>query len=219
MAWLFAHRKTVALLCMAGLALVVAIFWGGMSVDDILAYTSGAGSPLAAAIVIALFCLKPLAVFTPSTPLYLASGILFQPLTAIAVVYGGPVLEAVIGYALGRSLGYERASELMARNPKVARTLNFHRVNSAATCFLSRLLPIPFDLVSLLYGATGTRFGVFLVFSLLGNTPWLIPWSFAGDAVSNPLSREFLVPFGVCILISVVVFFLSWKLQKRKPTS
>jgi len=43
----------------------------------------------------------------------------------------------------------------------------------------------------------------------------MIPWVIAGNAITNPLSPEFLIPFGISIVITAVVFAAFRRIQKR----
>ncbi len=214
MSWLHTHRKTILLLVILLVIILVFFRQGGISADDITSSLADIPPLLSGIILIGLFCLKPLAVVSPSSALYLAAGVLLSPISALVVIYTGSVIEAGIGYALGRRLGAQQISRLMERDQRVKRLLTYQQDNSAGACFLTRILPVPFDLASMFYGASGTRFGVFLPFSLLGSTPWIISCTFAGNAINQPLSREFLVPFGICLLISSFAFLLSRRIQR-----
>ena len=65
------------------------------------------------------------------------------------------------------------------------------------------------------FGASGMNFGSYLAFSLLGLSPGMIPWVITGGTIQNPMSKEFLVPFGINIAIMAVVFAVFRGIKKR----
>ena len=75
-----------------------------LSVNTILRYTPE-NAMLAAMIVLLLFALKSLTIVFPLSILYLASGILFQPVIAVLISTAGLAITITIPYWIGRYSG------------------------------------------------------------------------------------------------------------------
>lgn len=186
-----------------------------LEVTDILKYSPE--SPLLAVLILlGIYCLKSVVVFIPVIILYVSTGIMFPTGWAIALTYFCLFLEMNIGYFIGKRLGSEKVAALMERNNRTRQLLSYHENNNSTACFIARILPLPFDLVNMFFGATGTRYPQFIAFSLLGLTPGMIPYVLMGNAASNPLSKEFLVPFAICGVITVCAFVFCQRWQKEK---
>lgn len=218
MNWIITHRRHIIIIFWGLLILLMIPRLSSLTALDILSYTPPSPT-LAALVLLFIYCLKSVVMVIPIVALYLVAGILFPPVRAVLLTYFCAFCEAGLGYLIGRHMGGDRVRELMASNKKAERILSFQQKNDFTTCFLARVLPVPFDLVSLYFGASGMGFGRYTVFTLLGLSPFLIPWVLAGNAIQTPLSKEFLIPFAVSILITTVVFLLFSRLQKRKDSN
>ena len=183
--------------------------FSSITVEDILSYTPE--SPILAALVLlGVYCVKSVVMVLPIVALYLAAGMLFPTGTAVVITLLGIFMEATLGYLLGRKIGYQRVGKLIAKNKPVERFFSFQRKNSAAVCFVGRILPIPFDLGNLFFGASGQ----YILSTLLGMTPLMLPYVFAGKAISNPLSLEFLIPFGISLVAAATASCVFYKRTK-----
>jgi len=187
----------------------------GLEVTDILEFSPE--SPfLAALVLLGIYCLKSVVVVIPVIILYVSAGIMFPTGWAIALTYFCLFCEMNIGYFVGKRLGGEKVITLMEKNNKARQLVSYHEKNNSTVCFIARFFPLPFDLVNMFFGATGTRYPQFVVFSLLGLTPGMIPYVLMGNAASNPLSKEFLIPFAVCGIVTVCAFIFYQKWRKEK---
>jgi len=199
------------LLC---LALLAVPRLSSLTVSDILSHTPKS-LLLAALVLLCVYCLKSVVMVIPIVVLYISAGILFPPVWGVLITYICALCEAGIGYWIGRQMGRDKVREMMEKSPRAARFLSFNKRNYHTACFLARILPIPFDLVSMFFGASGMNFGRYLAFSLLGLSPGMIPWVITGGTIQNPMSKEFLVPFGISIAIMAVVFAVFRGIEKR----
>jgi len=207
--------KCVPIILLIVLIIVLFPLFKGLEVSDILEYSPE--SPLLAVLILlGIYCLKAVVVFIPVIILYVSTGIMFPTGWAIALTYFCLFCEMNIGYFIGKHLGSEKVAALMERNNRARQLLSYHENNNSTACFIARILPLPFDLVNMFFGATGTRYPQFIAFSLLGLTPGMIPYVLMGNAASNPLSKEFLVPFAICGIITVCAFVFCQRWQKEK---
>jgi len=201
--------------------LVLVIIWllpvlSKLTVEEILTYTPK--HPFtAAAVLLALYSLKALVCAIPMTVLYISAGIMFPPAWAIAVTYAGLICEITIGYWIGRYMVSEQVMALADKNEKAGKLIRYMDRHSNIVVFIVRLVPgpLPFDIMSWIFGASKLSYSRYLFYSLLGVSPAMFPWVLAGNSVTNPLSQEFLLPFLICAVVAVVLLLLLRSFEKK----
>jgi uncharacterized membrane protein YdjX (TVP38/TMEM64 family) len=194
--------------------LAVAPYFSNLSLSDlmlILPDTRGA----AAAVLFLLFCTKAVVVIIPITLLYLGAGIVFPPGNAILFTVACLAVEMSIGYWIGRKLGRHHVKDLMSRYKLAGQVTEYIRDNSFLSVFAVRLVPGPPDLISMLLGAARVEYRDFLLASLLGLFPLMVPVVLIGNAISNPESNGVAILVGISILMMVSAFFLNRMLVRR----
>jgi len=188
-----------------------------LEVSNLLRYSPE--SPfLAALVLLGIYCMKSVVVVIPVIMLYISAGIMFPTGWAITLTYLGLFCEMSIGYLVGKRLGGEKVIARMEKNNKARQLISYHEENNSTLCFITRFFPLPLDLVNMFFGAAGTRYPQFVAFSLLGITPGMIPYVLMGDVASNPLSKEFLIPFAICGIVTVCafVFYQKWRKENAR---
>jgi len=186
--------------------LFCAPYFADLSVQNLLDFTPE--SPVLAALVfLGLYCLKAFVMFIPLTVLYLGAGVLFPVGWAFILTYFCLVVESSIGFFLGRRLGSKRVQALINHSERGRKLLEFGNNNSIFSCFIIRMIPgPPIEVTNMFVGTTGIKFLPFIVGTLLGYTPGMIPFILLGGAVSEPLSLKYLLP---CALSIGMVFCLA----------
>lgn len=218
--------KRKRIIAVVGIVLVVVLLillWpvlSSISAEDILNY-SPENPWLAALFLIGIFCLKNVLMLIPSAALCVAAGMMFPTGWAIALVYLALAAELSIGYFWGRRQGAERVSAFINKRPKADSFFKMIERNEKTACFLTRMIPmpVPIDLISQFFGAAKVPYPVYLIFSLLGITSITIPFVIAGKAIQNPLSAEFLVPFGISVGITGAVLVAYLLFEKWRGRS
>jgi len=167
---------------------------------------------------IVIYAIKSIIMVIPNSVLYVAAGVIFPTWGAILITYVGLTVSLSIGYITGQKLGETKVYDLLARKKNVNAFLNRNKEDLLSLCFLARLISLPFGLASLFFGALGTPFLKYVLMSLLGITPVMIPIIFSGAALTNPLSVAFLVPFGISFAITLVIF-ICYKIKFSKNVS
>lgn len=168
---------------------------------------------LAAGVLFALFCVKSVIFVIPMILLYICAGLIFSPVTAVIFTVFCVAAEMTIGFFTGRKLGYKRVKKI-ADDSKYAGKL-FHRIseNTFVSSFLLRLIPIfSLDIVSLLFGAADVSYPEYIAGSILGIIPGMIPVILAGNSITEPLSRDFLIPFSIFLVLSVcctIIYYIK----------
>jgi len=163
---------------------------------------------LATLVILAIYTIKGIVMIIPAPALYIAVGALFPTPFAIIITYLGMTAALSVAYILGKKLGEKKINLLINKQERVSSFLRTNQDNLLTLCFLSRVLPLPKELFSLFYGSIGMKYPVYLIVSLLGMTPFMIPNVVAGASIHTPLSPEFLIPFGISLGITIVVFVI-----------
>jgi len=155
---------------------------------------------------LAIYAVKAVIIIIPAPALYIAAGAAFPTIWAIIITYIGITIGLCIAYHNGKRLGERRVHDLLSKSKRVSGFVEAHKNDLPSFCFISRVLPLPKDLLSMFFGALGMKFLRYLVISLLGMSPVMIPTVLAGSSITDPLSPEFLVPFGISLTVSLIVF-------------
>ncbi len=213
----FFYKYRFLILIILFVIIIIALFpkFSKITVSDIIKYTPES-LPLAALALLGIYCIKSVVMVIPMIILYVSAGILFPIGWAIGISYICIICELTIGYVIGMLTGKEKIEKLINKQEKIKNFFSTKKLNSYTTCFISRLLPLPCDMLNMLYGASGIPYSSYLIFSLLGLSPVMIPYVIAGRAITTPLSPEFLIPFGISLTLTFIMFIIFQKIVKRK---
>ena len=141
---------------------------------------------LAAFAILILYCLKSVVMFIPLMALYISAGILFPVGWALLITCAGLFCEMSIGYYIGTRLRSEKITAKINKNKKVRNFLARSRNISPLMCFSARFLPLPFDLVTMYFGASAIKYQQFVLFTYLGAAPKIISLVIMGELISSP---------------------------------
>ncbi len=185
----------------------------GLTPDDIFRFTGG-NVFLEIGIVLLIYAVKSVLFFIPVAFLYILTGNLFPPLYSILLNTVGLSLTLTLTFFLGRLLGKDFVGKIVKRSKKAKQFMD-HSEKSNVTLFALRASNIfPVELISLVCGCSGYGYWSFLGLSLLAMVPGMIPFSVMGEALKNPLSKEFMIPFAIAILM-MVGSLLFYKLRHK----
>jgi len=185
-----------------------------LTIDGIVEYTPT--SPLVAfAVFMFIYAVKAVVMVVPISVLYVASGIVFPFYQAILITGVGVSVAMTIGYLNGRHLGYLKVQKFICKYPKVGVLLDDKRGNILYLCFLSRLIPFPFDLVSMFHGAVSLPFGKYVLMSLLGIAPKAIPLILTASHVTDMQSPQFITSLVISLGIVFGIVILQKKLKMK----
>jgi len=198
-------RKWAILIALAGLVFLLANRIGLFDVDFIAGFAE-ISLWLTAFVIILLYALQGAIMVVPTGLLYIAAGLAFPTWQGIVITYVGLTVSLSVGYFIGLKMGEEKVSVMLAKNKKIADFLGGSKENLLSLAFISRILPTPFGLVSLFFGAMKVPFPQYIFVSLLGLSPFMVPVVFAGAAITDPFSAAFLVPFGISLGITAIIF-------------
>ncbi|MBQ7950619.1 MAG: TVP38/TMEM64 family protein [Clostridia bacterium] len=186
----------------------------GLTPDDISAFTHG-NVLFEVGIVLLIYVVKSVLFFIPVAFCYILTGNLFPPLYSILLNIAGISLTLTITFFIGKRLGKEFVEKIVSRSKKVKKFME-NTDKSNVTLFALRASGIfPVELISLVCGCTGYGYWSFLGLSLLAMVPTLIPFTVMGDALKNPLSKEFILPFVIAIVM-MVGSLIYYKLRQKE---
>ena len=187
-----------------------------LSVNTILRYTPE-NAMLAAGIVLLLFALKSLTVVFPLSILYLASGIIFQPVIAVLISTVGLAITITIPYWIGKYSGKQIVQEICQKYPKAGMIAQYQRTNTFFSCFITRIVGfLPGDIVSIYFGACDTAYLIYLAAGVSGSLLSIITTTLLGEKISTPFSVEFMIVLLCRILVSVGAVVINYQLNQKK---
>ena len=187
-----------------------------LSVNTILRYTPE-NAMLAAGIVLLLFALKSLTVVFPLSILYLASGIIFQPVIAVLISTVGLAITITIPYWIGKYSGKQIVQEICQKYPKAEMIAQYQRTNTFFACFITRIVGfLPGDIVSIYFGACDTAYLIYLAAGVSGSLLSIITTTLLGEKISTPFSVEFMIVLLCRILVSVGAVVINYQLNQKK---
>lgn len=172
---------------------------------------------LAAASLFVLFCLKAIVIVIPMVVLYVCAGIILPPATAIVFTLFCVAAELTIGFFAGRKLGYYRVKNLADSSKYTGKLFEKINDNVFISSFLLRLVPVfSADILSMIFGAADAKYLEFIAGSILGIIPSMVPVVLAGNSITKPMSEEFLIPFSICVVLSVSCTIAYRIISKKK---
>ena len=189
---------------------------GHLSVEELLRYQPKSKA-MAALAMCGLFLLKSVDFVLYSGLLYSIDGILFPLPIAFCVNLAGIVIISVVPYFVGRSLGAPILQRIETKYPKFQEV---ERKNSASIFLLTLLLravSLPYNIVGMYMGARGGAFLPYLLGSVLGLIPNMIPFTIMGSSAADYRSPVFLCAIAAeLILIGFALLLYRFKIKRTK---
>ena len=206
----------LALTLYAVLIFVVFINTRDFSIDTLLTYTPEI--PLLAALfLLGLYALKSISIVFPIILLQIVSGFLFSAPVALLINLLGAIIDFIIPYFIGKFTGAEAAEKKISKSPSLSRLFEKqHKHEFFLTLFLRVISCLPADLVSMYLGALKFEFNRYLIASMLGTLPGLIPATFMGQSITDPLSPQFITALSITVICSILSFAIYYIYAKKK---
>lgn len=172
---------------------------------------------LAAVILFIIFCIKSIIIVIPMIALYISAGLILPPEIAVIFTLISVAAEMTIGFFAGKKLGHSKVKKIAGGNKYAGKLFNKMNDNVFISSFLLRFIPIfSLDLISMIFGAADVKYSEFLLGSVLGIIPGLVPIVLAGNSITDPLSREFLIPFSIFAVLSLFCTIIYWVKNKKQ---
>jgi uncharacterized membrane protein YdjX (TVP38/TMEM64 family) len=186
---------------------------GGIDPEQLQAWLKKMGiwAPI---VYVLLYTLGTLLIL-PSTPLNLSGGALFGVWWGTLWTTVAAIIAAVVSFAFTRTVGREYiAQKLAGRWEAIDAEM---RQGGLFYMFAVRLLPlIPYGIVNFAAGLTSIRFRDYLVGTMLGTVPGILPFVMMGSGLQE-LSSGNVVPLMCALaLTGMLVGVATWYRRRRQ---
>jgi uncharacterized membrane protein YdjX (TVP38/TMEM64 family) len=173
--------------------------------------TMGIWAPI---IYIALYTVATILIL-PSTPLNMSGGAIFGYWWGTLWTTIAAIAAAILAFAFTRSIGRELvAKKLAGRWEAIDAEM---RQGGLFYMFAIRLLPlIPYGLVNFAAGLTGIRFQDYLVGTVLGTLPGVLPFVMMGAGLKELSSGNILPLMCALTLTGMLVGVTTWYKRRRQ---
>lgn len=214
-------RSVVKIICAClwfVLILFCLVFHDKITVDGILNFIPK-NSWIVAFVIIGIFAGKSVSIFIYTGILYAASGAAFSLPVALLVNLIGTLVMLSIPYFMGKAAGAEGMEKLAKKHPKISLLQEFPSKSKFFLSFIARIVGIPpVDAVSFYFGCIRTKFGTYILGSLLGVATSLVTFTVMGMKIQDPGSPEFMISLIVEIsvnLLSLLAYFVYKHRHKK----
>lgn len=218
-------QKTKSILSLSAKIAVVAVIMAVVITNydrlthlDVRAIVESASSTLAAeGIIVGIFFLKSLLFVIPASLIYLSVGTAFSPVTAIIVSLIGISVEVTATYFLGKFLGGEAVNKLLSKSKSGQKLIEKDVSNKFSVLFIMRFSGLPIDFTSLFLGASGCKYPVYLLSSVLGIMPRVVVLTILGDSIYKYIPRDFLIKVIIAILpLAAIGIIIKFIIDRKK---
>ncbi len=211
-------QKLLWLLCLLAAWGAVAFLFvrhrGALSAKELANYRPE--QPLLSALMmVGIFLLKSVDVIMHSGVLYAADGILFSLPAALLLNTLGIVIMVTPFYFLGRAWGTPVIDALHRRYPKLREFDCSEDGGSVALAALIRTAMVPVWAANLYMGAARFSFVRYLLGSVLGLVPVMIPYTVMGESASDVRSPVFLGSVAAEVLVFLVSLTVYTRMRKK----
>ncbi len=199
--------------CIVLTGLVVYLL-GGINTTQLQAWLKQVGiwAPI---IYIALYTVATVLVL-PSTPLNLTGGAIFGPWLGTLWTSIAAVIAAVVAFAFTRTVGREMVAQKLSGHWQAMDAQM--RQGGLFYMFAIRLLPlIPYGLVNFAAGLTSIRFRDYLLGTMLGTVPGVLPFVMLGSFGLRAIRTGDVLPLiGALALTGLLVGTATWYRRCRQ---
>ena len=173
----------------------------------------------ASVILLILYTLKGISLFFPILILQIAGGLIFPPVYAFLINCTGTVLAYTLPYIIGRISGKNLTQRIAQKYKKFNKFVEVQKSSKAYSSFILRAVScLPADLVSLYLGSINVPYISYVIWSVIGTLPGLIPATFVGMEMTNPTSPAFIISVVVTTLSSVMSALIYYLIRKKEKT-
>ncbi len=203
------------ILCIIATALGIVLL-GGIDETQIQAWLEAAGiwAPI---IYIILYTVGTLLIL-PSTPLNLSGGAIFGLWEGTLWTTIAAVVAAIVSFTFTRTIGREFVARKLAG--KWEAIDGEMRQGGLFYMFAIRLLPlIPYGIVNFAAGLTSIRFRDYIIGTLLGTVPGILPFVMMGSGLQSLKQGDILPLMFAFTLTGMLVACATWYRRRRQSPS
>ena len=217
------HVKFIIQLAIIALALAALLIWHDELTPENVRRVLPLSKELAAPLLVLLFAAKSLTVFMPTDILLLASVLIYDMPAAVAVNVVGMTAMFTLPYLIWYKEGPSGIDALFARHPKLGFLKTYREENRFLLVTSLRLNALlPYDAVSMYFGAERVNYAVYIAASLLGCSVHVASTTLVGSALSDPASPAFIIGLSARALLCVVptlVLYIRGKNKNKREQS
>lgn len=167
-----------------------------------------------------LYMLKGISMVFPSAVLNITTGIVFDFPFSVLISGLGVFVEYVMMYAVGKFLGIDIFEGLKQKYPIINKMDTFQIHNGFYISFIIRIMGVvSYDIASIYLGASGIKFGDFILGSMCGASLNIFIDGLFGKYLFNPLSWQLWIVViirGTVIAMTIIIrTYASKKINKR----
>jgi uncharacterized membrane protein YdjX (TVP38/TMEM64 family) len=153
----------------------------------------------------------------PRLPFTLSAGLLFGPITGIAVAISATTVSAALAFLLARALGREAIAARLTHPAVAAVDRRLARRGWLAVGSLRLIGPIPFPLVNYCAGVSSIRLVPYLIATAVGLLPGTIAVVVLGDALTGRTNPALLVVTAIGAVIGLAGLLIDARLGSEEP--
>ncbi len=197
--------------------IIIAMFLSGEepTVDNLLLHLPDSAW-LASLLLLVMYAVKSMSIIFPILVLQVVAGIVLPFWIALIINIIGTALTYTIPYIIGRFSGSSATEHLMKKYPKIRESINFQRDSNWFVSFILRAVScLPADIVSMYLGSINIPYIPYVIASVIGTLPGLVPATLVGINFMNPKSTAFIVSVLVTIASSIASIILYYFIRKK----
>ncbi len=159
-------------------------------------------------VILLLYILRSLSPIYPLPIVWIISGMVFSPVHSFLINLAGMCLINAFRYYTGVQMGEGYWNKVIKRHDELIPIFDVNAKINPLVLLTLRAVPIfPYNTVSHLYGTFGYPFVKYMLITAAVLIPRLIPYSFLGNSVYDPLSSSFYIPLTVIMVFTGISFF------------
>ncbi len=187
-----------------------------LTVETVLSYMPD-NLYVATLFILVMYILKSLSVIFPIIVLQVATGIIFPIWSALIINTVGTALAYTIPYLTGRFSGRAAIEKILLKYPKVQEIIDMQRKNSWFPSFILRAVScLPADIISLCLGSLKAPYIPYIIASVVGTLPGLVPATIAGTKILDPTSPVFITSAILAVVISALSILIYALITRKK---
>lgn len=177
-------------------------------------------------VIFLLYILRSLSPIYPLPVVWIISGMVFSPMHSFLINLAGMSVINAFRYYTGVQMGEGYWNKVIKRYEELVPVFDVNAKINPLVLLTMRAVPVfPYNTVSHLYGTFGYPFVKYMLLSSAVLIPRLIPYSFLGSSVYDPLSSSFYIPLTVIMVFTGISFFfvraamkIVFKYTAKEPT-
>jgi uncharacterized membrane protein YdjX (TVP38/TMEM64 family) len=204
--------KLIGAVVLLAVFVLVAFFVPHPDVQQLRDWASGPWLPLAFFAAHAL-----VTVVFPRMPFTLGAGLLFGPVTGIALSISATTVSAALAFLLARALGRDAIASRLSHPAVAAVDRRLARRGWLAVGSLRLIGPVPFPLINFCAGVSSIRLVPFLLATAVGVLPGTVSAVILGDALTGDIDPTLVVISVVFAVIGLAGLLFDARLGVKDP--